>query len=72
MNDAPHGTQLVLPGLGESEELTKVRAAAARIGAAWKAVAHLRESEERERLQPLYFTALKRVERLTLGPCWWH
>lgn len=64
--------QLALPGLDAPDELAAALAERDRLGAAWLAVAHLRDSEERSRLQPLYCVALKRVEALTLGPCWWH
>lgn len=65
--------QLVLPGLDPPDELAEARADLARVQAAWRAVAHIAESEERSRLQPVYFAALRRVEVLELGyVSWWH
>lgn len=64
--------QLVLPGIDPPDALAAARADLARVRAAWEAVAHLRDSPERIALQPRYFAALVRVEKLTLGDCWWH
>jgi hypothetical protein len=69
---APPARQLALPGLGESAELVAARARLGELRAAWLAVAHLRESDERERLQPLYFAAVIAVDRLESGPKFWH
>lgn len=62
-------TQLALPGL---DPLTAAREERDRLCAAWEAVAGLPDSDERRRLQPLYWEAMKAVERLELGYCWWH
>lgn len=65
--------QLSLPGLGPAvDPLVLARAECAQLEAAWKAVAGILDSPERSRLQPLYFAALINVERLTMGPQWWH
>lgn len=55
--------------------MSELEAARARLDAVrgeWEAVKHLRDSDERERLQPLYFAAIIDVDRLESGPKWWH
>jgi hypothetical protein len=64
--------QLALPGLGEPDPLAEAREELRRVRAAWEAVAHIAESEERSRLQPRYREAIIRVDRLEHGPAWWH
>lgn len=64
--------QLALPGLAPPDALTVARAEYARLYAEWLAVAHLAESDERSRLQPLVGKAFVLVDRLENGPAWWH
>ena len=61
-----------LPGFDPPGPLAESRENLRRLRAAWEAVAHLPDSEERERLQPLYFKAVIELDRLESGPKWWH
>jgi hypothetical protein len=65
--------QLTLPGMAPARSaLDEAREELARVRAQWEAVAHLAESAERSRLQPLYRDAIVAVDRLEHGPAWWH
>lgn len=61
-----------LPGFDAPDPLAEAREELRRLRSAWEAVAHLPDSEERERLQPLYFAAVIAVDRLESGKKWWH
>lgn len=64
--------QMALPGLGQPDPLAEAREELRQLRAAWEAVAHLAESAERSRLQPRYFAAVIKVDRLESGAKWWH
>jgi hypothetical protein len=64
--------QLALPGFAAPDPLAEARAELREVRAAWEKVSHIADSEERSRLQPLYFAALIRVDRLESGRKWWH
>ena len=64
--------QLALPGFTTPDPVAEARAEYERLYALWHAVAHLRDSEERERLQPLVRDAYIAWDRLKDGKKWWH
>jgi len=75
--------QLALPGMDDAE-LAEARAEKDRLEIAWEASAEVPPGVngqdwmealdwgKLQRLQREYFVALIRVEKLTLGRCWWH
>lgn len=65
-------TQLSLPGLSPPDPLTAARDDLRRARAAWQAVSGSLDAVERYPAQVAYWAAMKRVERLELGFCWWH
>lgn len=62
-------TQLSLPLL---DPLTAARDDLRRARAAWLAVCGSLDSDARYPAQERYWEAMKAVERLELGYCWWH
>jgi hypothetical protein len=65
--------QLTLPGMTPARSaLDEAREELARVRREWEAVAHIAESAERSRLQPLYRAAIIAVDRLEHGVAWWH